>query len=723
MSALVSLDLVSKTFFWSPIDDSARVAHPARAMKRFFAELRRRHVIKVAVAYTATAWLIAQLSATIFPTFGAPDWVLKTLIALLVLLFPVALVLAWAFELTPEGVRKTEAAGPGTAHTDEAHRRRIGRVLNVTIMLVLVAVVAVLGWRQLTPRTARAKAGAEGILPGTEPETTPVSSIAVLPFENLSSDPNNAYFAAGIQDEILTDLTRIVDLRVISRESVMKYASHPEEVKTISQELGVSHVLEGSVQRVGDEVRVSVQLIDAMRDAHQWAATYDRNVSEVFAVESEVAQKVAAALDVKLTGSEEEQLGMVPTSNPAAHDAYLQGRAYEIGGWVKRPDLPEAVEAFTRAVTLDSTFALAFAKLAVTQCFIYANYDRSPERLQAAKRAVDRALALAPESGDAQLALGHYEFLCRHDSGQAKVAYERALARLPNNARVEWALGNVAGRQGRWVDALEYERRAMALDPRDQFVITQTAWTYITLRRFGAALELVDRALDMGPDDHWTLATKAAIYQAEGDLGQAGRVLAGMTTTATEPYILNTKLNQDFYTRDYAAASRTLQSVLEPSDSSLHLSAGMYEEELGFAEELAGHRDASRVAYARARAALRARLQTEPDNPEVFAWLGLAEAGLGDREAALTAGRRAVTLLPAAKDAWNGPAYEANLARIEARIGESDSAVAAVGRLLEVPYLDGGTSGLTTALLRIDPIWDPLRKDPRFQALVGHSAG
>lgn len=559
---------------------------------------------------------------------------------------------------------------------------------------------------------------------GSAPATAggPISarSVAVLPFENLSSSPENAYFTAGVQEQILTDLARIPDLKVISRESVMAYRGHPAEVRKIGRELGVAHLLEGAVQREGRRVRISVQLIDATRDAHLWAATYDRDVTDVFPVESEVAAKVAGALRARLDSAQRRQFAVVPTPDTAAYEAYLQGRAYEIGGLTDRLSLPRAVQGFTRAVTLDPTFALAWARLAITQSFAYYSWDHSRDRAEAARRAVERAVALAPESGETQLALGNYEYLCQEDYARARAAYQRALVRLPNNARVQWALGNIDRVYGQWTSALEHENRSMALDPKDPFVITETAWTYVTLRRFDAALALVDRVLAITPANPGALALRASILQAEGDLAAAQETLAAVTPTPTEPAIFATILDQDLYTRDYGAADGLLRTALARADSLPAQVAGGYHERLGYAERLAGHQDSAQAEYTRARRLLRAVTKADPENPSAFAALGLAEAGLGHEQAALAAGRRAVALGKSNGDVWTGPALEETLARIEAVIGRSDQAVAALHHLLATPYVMGPAAPVTPALLRLDPSWDPLRRDPRFQALMTH---
>lgn len=642
--------------------------------------------------------------------------------------------------LPPEGAAAEAAIGgssSGRRHGWSGHRARV-----VTVALG-VGAVALFGWGALVARRpgalTRGAAGAQ-IAPGSSDELgtagaaapslsgteIPAKSIAVLPFENLSADPENAYFAAGIQDEILTDLAHVSDVEVISRESVMQYADHPAAAGTISRRLRVANLLEGSVQREGHRIRISVQLIDARRDAHIWAATYDREVRDVFAIESDVARRIAAALEAELTPEEAHRLGTPPTANAAAYRAYLRGLAFATADQLDAAHLQAAALAYERAVALDPTFALAWARLSEEQSLTYFLYDRTPERLAASRRAAERAVALAPDVAETQLALGQYYYQGRRDYARARAAFERALQLLPNGSD-EWAsLSYVERRQGRWADAIAHAQHALLLDPLNHFLLSEAASTYIALRQYPAALELLNRALEASPGDPESLTDAAAVYEAEGDLAHADSLLAGARILPTSRFDFTKLVTQRMYTREYAAAIQILQAALATPGLSAQwpLGEGVLREQLAFAEQLAGRATAARADYERARRALQGRLVEEPDNPVVYAWLGRAEAGLGHREAALTAGRRAVALLPARTDALWGPGYEENLARIQARVGDADDAIATIRRLLAVPYSNPFMDqALTPALLRVDPVWDGLRGDRRFQALAGEVSG
>ena len=540
----------------------------------------------------------------------------------------------------------------------------------------------------------------------------PEKSIAVLPFDNLSDDKSNAYFAEGIQDEILTRLAKIAALKVISRTSTQKYKSAPDNLREIGQQLGVAHLLEGSVQKAGNAVHINVQLIKAATDAHLWAESYDRELQNIFGVEGEVAGKIADALDAKLTGAEEKALAVRPTSNVDAYNAYLQGRAIE----ATRYDLPGEAEVgadFQKAVQLDPSFALAWAHLTVVRCFLYYNsYDVATNSPVAIKEAADRAMALQPELGEAWLAQGDYRRYVLHDSAGALQAYAEAGKRIPNSANVFGDIAFVERRMGRWDSAVSNFRKAIALDPRNLQLMIFTGETLGYLRRFPEAEEFVDRALQISADTPRALMAKINLFQAEGRLDDAAKTNARMVLFERSN-LEGFKANQLFYERRFDAAIGQLQSLKGFSTPGVPLEDWQkyFLPLYGYCQQLSGKTADARAIYTRAVQQIKpSPTSTIPvDLNFLRCALALSYAGLGEREKALAEARQAVTDYQ--DDAINKPIAETSLAQVQAQVGDIDGAIAALPRLLEVP------AGLTPGLLRLDPYWDPLRKDPRFQKL------
>src|SRR6266487_2305711 len=465
--------------------------------KKFFGELKRRNVYKAAVAYAVVAWLVIQITTQVFPFFEIPNWAVRFVVLLLILGFPVALILAWAFELTPEGIKRVEDVAP-----NESITRRTGRKLDFLIIGVLLIVIGVFAYQRYGPSRR------------TAAPTAPISekSIAVLPFENRSEDKANAYFAAGIQDEILTRLSKIADLKVISRTSTQHYNSAPENLADIARQLGVAHILEGSVQKSGDAVRVNVQLIKAANDSHLWADTFDRKLIDIFSVESEVAKAIAVQLQVQLTGREKEVIAAKPTDNPEAYDAYLRGLAYTLkAGANTTVNALGAQKYLKEAVRLDPKFALAWALLSRVDSLGYLTQNLQPTVAlrEEARQAAETALSLQPNLGEAILAKGNYHSACLKDYDTAVRYFEQARPLLPNSSRISESLAYVTGALGQWERSESYFNEAERLDPRNAFLLAQHALSYMELRRFPEALRKFDQVLNITPDDVDTLAYKA----------------------------------------------------------------------------------------------------------------------------------------------------------------------------------------------------------------------
>jgi serine/threonine protein kinase/predicted Zn-dependent protease len=538
------------------------------------------------------------------------------------------------------------------------------------------------------------------------------TGIAVLPFENLSPDADNAYFADGIQEEILTRLASIAGLKVISRTSTQRYQSKPRNLAEIAKQLGVANILEGSVQKAADQVRVSVQLINAQTDSHLWADTYDRKLTDIFGVESEIAKRIAESLQAKLTGREEQALAVKPTNNPKAYDAYLRGLALEARGAVSSFDFSEdlvakATDSYERAVQLDPNFALAWARL---------SRAASAARGDAAKRALENAQKLEPNSPETLLALGYYQYWALGDYAAAKSTFGRVSKMLPGSSEVPMALALVARREGHWDQSIAYWEQALALDPRNMELLFDAAGTYVMLRQFPAALKLYDRAVDIMPDFPGVMAFKAAIYQAQGNLQEAAKLLVEVNAQTNSNSAFGIKITQLRLERNYGEAVRLLQARLAQFHFASDYGKGLAQMDLAFMQRLAGDTVGAKVTAEQTRNTLEQFYGDQPDNADLAAWLSRSDAATGEKDSALKAAERAITLVPRAKNMVVGPALEENLALIQTIFGENSRAISTLTQLLQTPY-DGTPTPITLALLRLDPIWDPLRADPAFQKL------
>jgi TolB-like protein/Tfp pilus assembly protein PilF len=676
--------------------------------RNFYAELKRRNVYKAAIAYAVVAWLLLQAASILFPTFEAPPWVMKVFVAVIVLGFPVALVFAWAFELTPEGLKRTEDVDVSKSIT-----RGTGRKLDFLIIAVLLLVIAVFAYQRFGPGS---KVGA----------AAPEKSIAVLPFENRSEDKANTYFADGIQDEILTRLSKIADLKVISRTSTQHYKSAPENLREIASQLGVAHILEGSVQKSGDSVRVNVQLIKAANDSHLWADSFDRKLTDIFSVESEVAKAIADQLRAKLTGQEEQVIAAKPTDNPQAYDAYLRGLAYSLKSVLTAANALGAQKYLKEAVRLDPKFALAWALLSYTEARGYRTLNLQPTVAlrEEARQAAETALTLQPNLGEAVLAKGYYHYSCLKDYDTAVRYFEQARPLLPNSSRIPESLAYLERRRGQWERSESYFNEAERIDPRNVTLLTQYAVYYQSLRRFPEALRKLDQVLNIIPDDLDTLAFKAAIAQAEGDLPRAAALLAPLHPPADDTGALETQVYQAILERNPGPMISRLKEVLAKPDPALGYFIGELRFWLGWAQEVAGDHVAAQESWRQARSELEPFLKEQPENRILIGDLALTNMGLGDKTAAFAFVEKGIAVVPIESDALDGPAPIEILARVSAKMGEPDRAVAALQKLLSIPYEAHLASAvpLTPALLRLDPMFDPLRSDPRFEKLA-HSDG
>jgi len=592
-------------------------------------------------------------------------------------------------------------------------------IRTLALIGILVVIAIALGWWWTTrPNKHVASAAPQA----SQSQSIPEKSIAVLPFENLSSDKENAYFADGIQDEILTRLAKIADLKVISRTSTQHYKSAPDNLPEIAKQLGVAHILEGSVQKSGDAVRVNVQLIKAATDAHLWADTFDRKLTDIFSVESEVAKAIADQLRVHITGQEEQVIAAKPTDNPEAYDAYLRGLAYSLRTTNTPANALGTQKYLKEAVRLDPKFALAWALLSYTDAIGYITLNLQPTVAlrEETQQAAETALTLQPNLGEAVLAKGQYYYSCLKDYDTAVRYFEQAHQFLPNSSRIPESLAYVARRRGQWDQSESYFNEAERLDPRNVNLLTQRALSCIDLRRFPEALRKLDQVLNITPDDMDTLMTKAVIAQAEGDLPRASAILAPLHPPADDTTAVETQAYQAILQRRPAAAISRLKEILAKPDPALGFYNGEIRFFLGWAQEVGGEHAAAQESWRQARSELEPFLKEQPENWALIGDLALTSMGLGDKTAAFAFVEKALAAVPIEKDALVGPFLIEILARVAAQMGEPDRAIAALQKLLSVPYAGslGLGTPLTPALLRLDPMFDPLRNDPRFQKLA-----
>ncbi|PYS69542.1 MAG: hypothetical protein DMF73_14480, partial [Acidobacteria bacterium] len=514
-------------------------------------------------------------------------------------------------------------------------------------------------------------------------------------------------------------LSKIRALKVIARTSTEKYQSRPDDLRKIGEQLGASNLLEGSIQKAGNAVYINVQLIQAATGNHLWVESYDRNLEEIFAVEGDIARKIAIALNTKLTVNEQQVLTEKLTNNSAAYDSYLRGLALEPRGWYSA----EVKEVFRRlyaeATRLDPKFVAAWARLARTDAWmVFLGQDTTRERREAARHALNMAIRLQPDSTDTLLAKAYCQYWLLHDYSAAKAVFMQVRTRLPNSSEVLTALSAVTRRQGAWDESLEYSHEALALNPRDPRLLVDRAWTYEIIRRFDDALKTTDEMLKIVPNDPDAVAYRAAILHALGRIDEARQLFRTVSIDVANDSLTGILIEHWLLDRDYQALIEALQpAVTDPGITVMR--RALYREAIGFAQLRAGDKTAASDTLRKARRDLEILREQDADNSEITAHLASVCAYLGDKETGLKRAEQAASLLPTSQDAILGPALEENLAHVEAELGEKDRAIVRLEGLLQVPYSSVSHSGpITPQLLRLHPFWDSLRGDPRFQKLL-----
>jgi TolB-like protein/Flp pilus assembly protein TadD len=654
-------------------------------MSGFFEELQRRKVYRVAAAYIIAAGFIIQIGSAVFPAWELPNWTLRLVVVFLLVGFPIALILAWAYDVTPQGIRVT----PGS------HRRR-----NLLMLIATGVIVSAGAGFFLLPRASARKID---------------KSIAVLPFQNLSDEKDNAYFADGMQDDILTNLSKIGELKVISRMSVMSYRGDGlRNAREIGKALGVATLLEGSVRRIGNRVRVNVQLIDASNDEHIWAEDYDRDLTDVFAIQTDLAQKIASALQAKLSPTEKARLDNRPTQNPDAYLLFVQAHDYANRTDMFRDTSLKAEQLFEQATKLDPNFAAAFAGLSMVESWAYHSFDPLPARREKARTAANEALRLQPDLPEAHLALGFSYYYGDRDYERALAEFEIAKRGLPNEAQAYMAIGAIQRRQGRWVESTANLEKAAELDPKNSSVLVNLGYNYMATRNFEAADKIFDRGIEAAPESFGSRALKSELaIRWKGDLSVAEKELASVPP-GVDPQGLVTLGRVGVLTlqRRFPEALQVIQQFREETligQITAPCPKAFLEGTLYLYQ---GDKAKAQAAFERARIVAEQLVRESPEDAGRHAMLGQIFARLGQKDAAIAEGKRAVELLPESQDAFDGPGVTAELAQIYAWTGELDQAFGLLNHLLTTP------NGITVPILKLDPIWDPLRKDPRFEKLA-----
>jgi TolB-like protein/Tfp pilus assembly protein PilF len=688
----------------------------------FLGELKRRNVIRMAGLYLVGAWLLVQVAGTVLPMFGAPEWLPRTIVVLLAIGFVPAVIFSWVFELTPQGLKREDDVAPEQSITPQTGRR-----MDRMIIVVLVLALGYFAFDKfvLTPR--RGAALVSSAVPNESKSVIDAKSIAVLPFENRSEEKANAYFADGVQDEILTYLAKIAELKVISRTSVLQYKSGvARNLREIAQQLGVANVVEGSVQRSGNRVRVNAQLVDARTDAHLWAQTYDRDLADVFAIQSEIAKAIADQLQAKLSPAEKKAIEQPPTTDLAAFDLYSRAKSILLTtgfSATKEPDRRKAIELLDEAVKRDPSFFDAYCQLAYAHEYLYAvRSDHTPARLALAEAALQAATRLRPNAAETHLARANYLYYGPRDYAGALAELEIARRALPNDPRLFDLTSRILWRRGQQEEGLQNLQRAVELDPRNFDFLQQIALSHLYLGRYAESIAALDRAVAILPDNAETRAVRGVVYLCwKADTRPLHQTIDSIL--AQGPGAIASAACYWFFCalaeRDPVAAERALVAVGDnPSwqEAPIYLSRSFGE---GLLARMTKDEARARTAFEAARAQQEKIVQAQPDYGPALCVLGLIDAALGRKDLALDEGRRAIALTPVEKDFFNRTLILQYFAITAAWAGDKE---------LALQQLDAGlraavaSYALSYGALKLHPFWDPLRGDPRFEKIVASLA-
>jgi len=665
-------------------------------MSGFFDEVKRRKVYRVAVAYVIAAGGIIQIASAVFPAWELPNWALRLVIVLLLIGFPIALILAWAFDVTPHGIRATSAAEVSSAPL----RSRRNMIMLCTAGVLVSAAAGFF----LLPKASARRVD---------------KSIAVLPFENFSDDKDNAYFADGIQDDILTILAKIGDLKVISRTSVMPYRGKTGNVREIGKALGVSAVLEGSVRKDKNRVRINVQLINTTNDEHMWSEIYDRDLTDVFAIQTDLAQKIANELQAKLSPSEKAQLTRKPTENGEAYLAFIEAHNLD----TDRDDyakLLKAEQLYDRALQLDPSFALAGAAQSLLQSWIFHNFDPTTQRRTRGRELAQKALTLQPNLPEGHLALGFSYYYADRDYDRALQEFEVARQGLPNSADVYLAIGAIQRRQGKWKESTTNLEKASTLDPNSTWPLQNLAMNYQMTRDFASTNRTIDRALRINPSSLTLWSMKSACAIAErGDTTIAEKGIEMMNAAPPEvsqsSHAALTRAEVFEGQRKYPEMLRELAAISDTTFAKEPAKLAAKYMGIGIAHRKLGDEASGRAAFIQVKGIAGQAVRETPDLAGPRTELAQALAYLGEKDAAIAEAKRATELQPESVDAFEGVRPTQELAQVYATVGEPDKAIDLIEHLL------GRPSNLTPSVLKLDPIWDPIREHPRFKKIVEKS--
>ena len=673
--------------------------------KNFFGELKRRNVYKVAVAYIVAGWALAQGIAQVFPVFDVPNWIVRLIVVLIIVGFPFALIFAWAFEITPEGVKSTKEADAMPPSTRPSNR--------TWIYIVIVGAVVSLSLFFLGRYTAGNRTMSSG----------DKKSIAVLPFASLSENKSDAYFADGVQDQILTNLAKVSDLKVISHTSVRQYKTGAERnMREIGRQLGVAYIMEGSVQRARDRLRINAELIDARTDTHVWAETYDRTAADLFAIQSELAQSIVSQLKAKLSPQQKAEIEERPTQDLDAFELYLRAKP-SIDSYLNSTDVREAllqaVKSLDEAIKRDPNFISAYCYAArANDLLFFFDLDPTPERISLAEAAVNTALRLRADSAEAHFARADYLFRCLRDFDRAQEQLAIARPGLPNSTPFFILSGYINRRRNHFADAERDFSTAFALDPRNPNAYNLLADTYVLQRRFSEAVHVYDNVLAAGED------VPIARFR------RANCVLNGTANTGPMRDILTRYPEMEFagsqtpvrswmamLDGNYAEAERVLvaspREDFQDVDLSFYFPKSWYQAMVARAK---GDSARATAALRECREILAQRLIVKPEHARTIAVLAQVDAGLGEKDLAISEAQHAIDLMPITKDIYDGALVLEGLAQVYVWSGERDRAIELVQKLVTMP------SYINYARLKLHPLWSPLRGNPLFEKIVNSLA-